>query len=135
MISSSTEVIGYAAEALVLAGDWPAAEQELDAAFTRVRELDENAYVPMLLILRARVAQGRGDAAGAYEFLQEAVQMARAQEAPGFELKATCALVEHPASTPADREGLGQLVASFTQGLDTPDVVRARRLAAAGNRQ
>ena len=131
MISSSTEVMGYAAEALVLAGDWAAAEQELDAAFAQVRALDENAYVPMLLILRARVAQGRGDSAGAYRFLQEAVDMARTQEAPGFELKAACALVEHPASTPADREVLGQLVASFTEGLDTPDVVRACRLATA----
>ena len=123
--------MGYAAEALVLAGDWAAAEQELDAAFAQVRALDENAYVPMLLILRARVAQGRGDSAGAYRFLQEAVKMARTQEAPGFELKAACALVEHPASTAADREVLGQLVASFTEGLDTPDVVRARRLATA----
>jgi tetratricopeptide (TPR) repeat protein len=135
MISSSTEVMGYAAEALVLASDWATAEQELDAAFAQVRTLDENAYVPMLLMLRARVAQGRGDAAGAYRFLQEAVGMARTQEAPGFELKAACALVEHPASTAADREELAQLVASFTEGLDTPDVVRARRLATAANRQ
>ena len=77
------------------------------------------------------IAQGRGNAAGANRFLQEAVGMARTQEAPGFELKAACALVEHPSSTPADREELGQLVASFTEGLDTPDVVRACRLATA----
>jgi tetratricopeptide (TPR) repeat protein len=133
MISSSTEVLGYAAETRVLACDWTAAQQELDAAFARVRELDEQAYVPILLILQARVASGFGDETAALKWLREAVRIARVQEAPGFELKAACALAEHPASTPEDRTDLGRLVASFAEGLESPDAVRARRLSGAAN--
>ena len=131
MISSSTEVMGYAAEALVLAGDWAAAEQELDAAFAQVRALDENAYVPMLLILRARVAQGRGDCGRRIQIPAGSGAHGSYPGSAGLRteggLRAGRASGEHA----ADREALGQLVASFTEGLDTPDVVRARRLATA----
>jgi tetratricopeptide (TPR) repeat protein len=128
MISSCTEVMGYAAEALILAGDWLAAEKELADAFSRVRELDEHVYVPILLTLKARVASGQGDETAAYRLLQEAVQVARSQEAPGFELKAALALAEHPSKTNDDVRALSDLVASFTEGLDTRDVLRAREL-------
>jgi DNA-binding winged helix-turn-helix (wHTH) protein/tetratricopeptide (TPR) repeat protein len=128
MISSSTEVMGYAAEALILAQDWNGAGDELASAFARARELDEQAYVPMLLILQARVAAGSGDAAAAYKWLQEAVRVAHAQEAPGFELKAACELAEHLSATDADRKALAGLVASLAEGHDIPDMQRARRL-------
>ncbi len=128
MISSSTEVMGYAVDALLLMKDWDGAERELAAAFERVREIDEQAYVSMLLMLKSRLAQGRGDAAGAYGFLAEAVRVARAQEAPGFELKAGCALVEHPLSTTADLEALAAVVAGISEGHDVPDMQRARQL-------
>jgi DNA-binding winged helix-turn-helix (wHTH) protein/tetratricopeptide (TPR) repeat protein len=128
MQASSTEVMGYAAEALLLAEDWHGAEKELAAAFARARELEEQVYVPVLLMLQARLSQGRGDSAAAYKWLTEAVQLARKQEAPGFELKAACALVEHPASTQSDRSALAELFASLTEGHDIPDMRRARQL-------
>jgi len=128
MIASSSEVMGYCAEALVLAEDWRAAEQELSLAFARARELDEQYYVPILLMLQARVARGLGDESAAYHWLQEAVRVARAQEAAGFELKAACALVEHPASSADDRKGLEKLLASLTEGATEPEVRRAHRL-------
>ena len=128
MISSSTEVLGYAAEALVLAGDWDGAEAELSAAFERVRELDEHEYESMLYLLRARVARGRGDPASAFAALQEAVRIARSQEAPGIELAAACELVEHPDHTASDRKALADLLGTLTEGADAPDVSRARKL-------
>lgn len=128
-IASSTEVLGYGVEALLLAQDWHAAQTQLAAAFTRVRDLDEQYYVPVLLTLQARAARGLGDDAAAHRWLLEAVKVARAQEARGFELKAACALVEHPASTAADRAGLRELIGSFTEGFDTRDVLRGRELA------
>jgi tetratricopeptide (TPR) repeat protein len=127
MISSSTEVMAYAAEALLLAGDLQGAASELDAAFARSRVIEEHYYVPVLLMLRAGLARAQGDGAAEYRWLAEAAQLARKQEAPGFELKAMCALVEHPASTPADREALAALVASLDEGHDIPDMRRARR--------
>jgi DNA-binding winged helix-turn-helix (wHTH) protein/tetratricopeptide (TPR) repeat protein len=118
MIASSTEVIGYAAEALVLAQDWDAANRELAHAFTRARELDEHFYVTALLLLQARVASGQGDRAGAYRWLREAVRTAREQEAPGFELKAARALAAHPDATPDDHVALQTLIESLPEGLD-----------------
>ena len=129
MISSSTEVMGYAAEALVLAGDWEAANRELALAFARAREIDEHCYVPMLLLLQARVAGGQGDEEAACRWLREAVRTAREQEAPGFELKAANALVQHPASTDEDRQALGTLLGTLTQGHETPDYQLGIRLS------
>jgi DNA-binding winged helix-turn-helix (wHTH) protein/tetratricopeptide (TPR) repeat protein/type II secretory pathway predicted ATPase ExeA len=128
MVASSTEVIGYCAEALVLAGDWDGANRELARAFARARELDEQFYLPVLLMLQARVAGGQGDAAAARNWLREAIRTAREQQAAGFELKALLALVEHPASTADDRRELALLLESLTEGRDAPDVVRARAL-------
>jgi DNA-binding winged helix-turn-helix (wHTH) protein/tetratricopeptide (TPR) repeat protein len=128
MISSSTEVMGYAAEALVLAGDWDGANKELAETFARARDLDEHYYVPILLMLQARVASGQGDEKAAYRWLQEAVQLSRSQEARAFELKAACALAEHPASTGADKTALSDLLKTFTEGIDSKDVNRARSL-------
>ncbi|HET9472969.1 MAG TPA: AAA family ATPase, partial [Steroidobacteraceae bacterium] len=130
MISSSPEVMGFAVEALILAGDWQGATRELAAAFARARELDEQMYVPILLTLQARVAQGQGDQAAAYRWLQEAVRVARQQEARGFELKAACSLVAHPSSTAEDRQELAHLLDDLTEGHDIPDVLRGRNLVA-----
>jgi len=135
MISSSAEVMGYGAEALILAGELDAAEKELAAAFARARELDEHYYVPMLLILQSRVARGRGDPTAEYKWLQESAKLARSQEACGFELKAVIALVEHASATRGDREALATLYAGLTEGQDIPDMQRARRLIETDARQ
>jgi DNA-binding winged helix-turn-helix (wHTH) protein/tetratricopeptide (TPR) repeat protein len=128
MLASSTEVMGYAAEAQVLAEDFDNAQKQLAEAFARSREIDEHTYVPVLLILQARVAQGVGDTKAAYRWLREAVRMARVQEAPGFELKAASALVEHPSSTLDDRNALAELLATFTEGLDSKDYLHGQAL-------
>jgi hypothetical protein len=134
MISSSTEVMGYAADALLLAGDLEGAARELDAAFARADEIGEHYFVTILLMLRARLAQAQGDGAAAYRVLGEAVRIARQQQAAGFELKAACALVEHPASAAGDREALAKLIAGITEGHDIPDMRRARHLIENGTR-
>jgi DNA-binding winged helix-turn-helix (wHTH) protein/tetratricopeptide (TPR) repeat protein len=128
MIASCTEVMGYAAEALVLAGDYAGASKQLGEAFARSRELDEHFYVPMLLITQARVAVGLGDPAAALKWLHEAVRIAREHESLGFELKAACALAEHPGATENDRAALAELLGKFTEGLDTKDYLRAQNL-------
>jgi len=121
--------MGYAAEALLLAGDLPGAERELAAAFTQTRALDEQAYLPVLLILQSRLAQARGDTVAAERALRESVRVAREQGASGFELKAALALAERTDASADDRHALQELVATFSEGHDIPDVVRARQLA------
>lgn len=95
-VTSCTEIMGYAAEALVLAKDWAGAEAQLAQAFARARELGEWFYAPMLTLTQAQAAAGRGDASLALATLREALKIARRQEARGFELKIGHRLVEHP---------------------------------------
>jgi DNA-binding winged helix-turn-helix (wHTH) protein/tetratricopeptide (TPR) repeat protein len=128
MISSSTEVMGYCAEALIIAGDLEAANRELTLAFARSRELEEHYYLPVLLMLQARVVAGQGDESASYRWLQEAVRTAREQEAAGFELKAANALAAHSASTANDRHSLKALLEGFTEGHDTADYQRGMSL-------
>jgi DNA-binding winged helix-turn-helix (wHTH) protein/tetratricopeptide (TPR) repeat protein len=131
MIANSTEVLAYAAEALILAGDYDGAATQLAEAFARSRELDEQDYLPVLLLLQARVAQGKGDAAAAYQWLGEGVRIARAQESAGMELKVSCARAEHPLATEEDRSKLAALVQGLTEGHDIADMQRARGLMGA----
>jgi hypothetical protein len=63
-IANCTEVMGYAAKAMILAGDRTEAEEELSKAFSRARELGEWVYTPMLMLLQARAAAGRSLAVG-----------------------------------------------------------------------
>ncbi len=128
MIASCTEVMSYGVDALIVAGDWEAANKELALAFGRAREMDEHYYLPVLLIQQSRVAQGLGDETRALHWLREAVRMAREQEAPGFELKAANALVAHSASTPDDRAALKSLLEGLTEGRDTADHQRGMAL-------
>jgi DNA-binding winged helix-turn-helix (wHTH) protein/tetratricopeptide (TPR) repeat protein len=132
MIASSTEVMAYGIEALILAGDIDAARDELARTLERTRELDEHYYLPMLWMLQARIDRARGEAAAAYRSLGEAVRIARQQGAPGFELKAVCARVEHEAASSADRADLARLLGEITEGADTRDVLKGRELLASG---
>lgn len=134
MIANSTEIMAYAAETRILAGDFDGASKQLAEAFSRSRELDEQDFVSMLLLLQARVADGNGDASAANRWLHEAVRVARAQEAHGFELKAACALAGHASATAADVEELAALYARLEEGRDIPDMQRARELIESGTR-
>jgi hypothetical protein len=134
MIANSTEVMAYAAEALILAKDFEGASRQLAEAFARSRELDEQDFVPMLVLLEARVAEGTGDASAAYGWLGEAVRLARSQQADGLELKVSCARVEHPLSSTADRDELAALFGRLAEGHDIADMQRARRLLGAESR-
>src|SRR6185295_6732743 len=55
MLAGGSENLGYAAEALVLAGDWDAADAQLAAAH------DERVYLPQLLLIESAIARARGE--------------------------------------------------------------------------
>jgi len=126
MIAHCTEVMGYAVDALLLAREWDHAQRMLETAFVKARELDEQEYVPVLLIQQAQIAHGRGETDAAYRTLQESVAMSRRQEARGVELRAASELAAHAGATAADRAALATLVAAFTEGHDTRDYRRAK---------
>ena len=68
MLAGGSEVLGYAAEALVLAGDWDAAQHELEEALQFVNTHGERVYLPQLFLLEAAIARARGESAVAQRF-------------------------------------------------------------------
>lgn len=122
------ETLGYAAEALVRAGDWPAARQQLGEAKQLANATGERRCLTELLLLDARIADALGEPARARESVRLAVAEARAQEALWLQLIATTALCERADASDEDADSLGSLLDRFTEGLDTAPVARARAL-------
>jgi DNA-binding winged helix-turn-helix (wHTH) protein len=128
MLAGGSEVLGYATEALVLDGDWDAAQQELENALQVANTLGERVYLPQLLVMQAAIARGRDDCAAADAAIRRAIAEARAQEAPWLELMALTELCDRHSATAKDRRALAALVDQFPEALDTPAAARARAL-------
>lgn len=126
MRSGGSEVLGYATEALLLAGDVEAAQAELQEALRLAGELDEHVYLPQLLILEAAIerAQGRSGADAA----RRAIEEARTQEAPWLELRAHIELCEHHTPLAEERAALAALLARLPEAHDTELAASARAL-------
>jgi DNA-binding winged helix-turn-helix (wHTH) protein/tetratricopeptide (TPR) repeat protein len=85
MLAGGSETLGYGAQALVLAGDWDAAETQLREALQFADAHGERVYLPQLHLIEAAIARARGDADTASVAAGRAVAEARAQEAPWLE--------------------------------------------------
>jgi hypothetical protein len=128
MLAGGSEVLGYATEALVLAGDWDAAQHELENALQVANTLGERVYLPQLLVMQAAIARGRGDRAAADVAIRRAIAEAKAQESPWLELMALTELCDRHSATAKDRRALAALVYQLPEALDTPVAARARAL-------
>jgi DNA-binding winged helix-turn-helix (wHTH) protein/tetratricopeptide (TPR) repeat protein len=122
------ETLGYAAEALGLAGDWAAARKQIAQARQTAEAAGDRNCLPRLLMLEARIADALGERGRARDSLQEAVAEARTQQAAWLELLARLALCERGDATVVELAALGEVVDGLTEGLDTPPVARARAL-------
>jgi tetratricopeptide (TPR) repeat protein len=127
MRSGASEVLGYAAEALLLAGDCNAAQVELEEALQVGDELGERVYLPQLLLLEAAIARAQGRPDASSVAVRRAVEEARAQEAPWLELLALVELCEHNAAA-EDHQALATLVDQLPETDGTELVKRARSL-------
>jgi DNA-binding winged helix-turn-helix (wHTH) protein/tetratricopeptide (TPR) repeat protein len=110
MRSGASEVLGYAAEALLLAGDYDAAHVELQEALRVGEELGERVYLPQLLLLEAAIARAQGRPDAGSVAVRRAVEEARVQEAPWLELLARVQLCEHYEATAEDHQTLSILI-------------------------
>jgi tetratricopeptide (TPR) repeat protein len=128
MQSGASENLGYAAEALLLSGDWRAAQEQLEEALVIARQSGEVVYQPQLSLLEAAIAGAGGRAEEAEAALRRAVVEARAQGAPWLELLALLALCESVHATDADRAILATIVEQLPEATDTRAVKRARAL-------
>ncbi|MGF6690493.1 DNA-binding winged helix-turn-helix (wHTH) protein/tetratricopeptide (TPR) repeat protein [Metapseudomonas resinovorans] len=133
MRSGASEVLGYAAEALLLAGDFDGAMAELQEALRVGEELGERVYLPQLLLLEAAIAraQGRPDAGGLA--VRRAVEEARAQEAPWLELLALVELCGHHDAVAAERQTLAALLDQLPETEGTELAKRGRLLLQAAS--
>jgi DNA-binding winged helix-turn-helix (wHTH) protein/tetratricopeptide (TPR) repeat protein len=122
------ETLGYAAEALALAGDWAAARKEIAEAMQCAEATGDRSCRPRLLMLEARIADALGERRRAHDALLEAVTEARTQEAAWLELLACLALCERGDATVVELAALREVVEGLTEGLDMPVVERARAL-------
>ena len=128
MLAGGSEVLGYAAEAALLAGELEAAQRQVDEALQVAKALEERVYLPQLFLIEAAIARARGEAAAARAAVQRAVAEARAEEAPWLELMALLELCEHDGATPKERQALAALVDQLPEAADTTAVTRARAL-------
>src|SRR6185369_8753378 len=119
MLSGASETLGYAAEALLLAGDLDGARRELDQALQISEQLLEKIYLPQLLLTEAAIARGRGNPGLASECVRRAIAEARNQGAAWFELIAMMELIEHADSTSSDRQAFAALVKQLPETRDT----------------
>ena len=128
MLAGASENLGYAAEALLLGGDWHAARQQLKEAMTIAHRSGELVYQPQLSLLEAAIARARGHAEEAETTLRRAVVEARAQGAPWLELLALLSLCESIHATDADRAMLATIVEQLPEATETGAVNRARAI-------
>ena len=130
MIAGSSETLGYAAEALLLEGDWRRAQEQLEQALTIVNEYGERIYLPQLLLMEGAIASARGEPDVADAATRHAVQAAREQGAAWLELLALTVLCERAGASDKDRRALTLLVEQLHEASETPALARARALLA-----
>jgi ATP/maltotriose-dependent transcriptional regulator MalT len=128
MLAGASEVLGYATEALVLAGDFDGAQQQLKEALRIADKFGERVYLPQLYVMDAAIARARGERRAAEASVRRALAEARAQEAPWLELMALIELCERDGATPEDRSALAALVDQLSDASDTTAVAKARAL-------
>ena len=63
MLAGGSEVLGYSAEALLLAGDWEAAQHELEEAFQSRIRTGSACICRSLFLIEAAIARARGESA------------------------------------------------------------------------
>jgi len=85
MLAGTSEVLGYAAEALLLARDFEAARKQVAEALEFADKLGERVYLTQLHLLDARIADALGERDRARAAVAKAIAEARAQEAPWLE--------------------------------------------------
>jgi DNA-binding winged helix-turn-helix (wHTH) protein/tetratricopeptide (TPR) repeat protein len=128
MLAGATEVLGYATEALVLAGDIDGAQAQLEEALHIADKFGERVYLPQLYLMEAAIARARGERKAAEASVRRAIAEARAQQAPWLELITLTELCAHDSATAEDRRALATLVDRLPQAQDTIAVTNARIL-------
>jgi predicted ATPase len=125
-------------DSLLAARRYTEAQEHIARAFDAATEMGEQLYVPRLHAVRAELllhAHGP-DSEAAEASLQQALAAARQQDAKGWELQAATSLARlwlDRVRRDAARELLAPIYGWFTEGFDTPNLVKAKALLDALN--
>jgi adenylate cyclase len=122
---------GYLAEGQAKAGRLDQALATLKTAFTHVEETDERYFEAELYRLRGEFLLRQGDEAAAEASLLKALEVARHQKAKSWELRAATDLArlwQTQGKSGEAYELLAPVYDWFTEGFDTPDLIKAKAL-------
>lgn len=133
MYATCTEVLGHAAEAQMLMGDWSEAQARLDEALRLAQRIGERFILPQLLLLQSQIALARGDAAAAGKVIEAALAEAHSQNALEYALKAQLALAAL-SNASKDRDALAGLYRQVWDGHDTKLRAQVREFLSADGR-
>ena len=129
LLHGGSEVLGYAAEAAILADDWALAAHHVDEALELSTRLHEHRYLSQLLLLKRRIALAQGASADADHAARQALLEARRQQSPWLELTVLVDLCEGPHASSDDIELLRGVVANLEKS-SAPLMRRAQALLA-----
>jgi ATP/maltotriose-dependent transcriptional regulator MalT len=107
MVVGASEVLGYATEALVLAGDRSRPRPSSRKRSAIASDVNERVYLPQLYLMQAEIAQARGDRIAAKTSQRQALEEARSQQAPWLELMALSALGRRQCCERGRPQGVG----------------------------
>ncbi|MEJ2266573.1 MAG: hypothetical protein P8X95_24260, partial [Anaerolineales bacterium] len=119
------------AKAQAQAGHTRAGLATLVEALALVEETGERHWEAELYRLRAEMYLMQGDETEAEASLQKAIEIARRQSAQSWELRATIDLArlwQKQGRGDNAREALSEIYAWFTEGFETPDLIKAQAL-------
>jgi serine/threonine protein kinase/tetratricopeptide (TPR) repeat protein len=121
------------AEGLRQAGRTEDGLKAVEEGLACAERISEGGYVAELLRMRGELYRVAGDASAAEEFLRQALERARRQQAKSFELRAATGLASLLAAHGRASEGRAELLPVyewFTEGHATRDLTAARALLA-----
>jgi adenylate cyclase len=127
----STGMLGALAEAQAMEGKPDEGLVTLDEALALVAETDERYFQAELHRLKGKLLLARGDKTEAETSYRKAADVARAQQAKSWELRATTGLArlwQAQGRTDEARQSLAAIYHWFTEGFDTPDLLDASAL-------
>jgi DNA-binding winged helix-turn-helix (wHTH) protein len=128
MLYGASEVLGYATEALILAGDSVRALQQVDEALELAERLQDHSYRTQLLLLKRRIALARGAGPDADVAAQQALLEARRQRSPWLEMTVLVNICEDPRAGARELDALHHVVAGMPDRGNAPLMQRARAL-------
>ena len=128
MLAGASEVLGYAVEALLLTGDWDAAQAHLDQARELGQRFGERILFMYHHMLQSRIDVGRGDIAAARCSLESAVVEAGHQGSLYMEVRLLVHICSLPDASKEDFAALRVAYDRLPEGFSTAVISRAREL-------